>query len=490
MLGHAYRHLATEQHREALAAFEVVVHRTGALEAVVGAIDLRLHMGESPASIEARLNHGKDANSPVTCFIKAYLDAHSLPELDGEAHAETVRNAREHLNTAWSELKNQGPARALYGAIMHEEYLHTGTRASAEIANFHYMLALELERQDPRYSAMVIGQLGLLHSQVGNYRIALSYFEQRQKLPFTGDAEEFAVHLAHAQTLLHVDRAKDAAKIAEAALALSAHLPELTPFRALVLDRTALYHLAAGQFERALVLYDLEIPLLAKDESTVARRNHFVVRLARAAAALGAGRPRRALEDIAALESSLGDERLIAALTFEHQTTEEVGRSYRAIAAGLHANANLAIGQLDPAATALLRQRATLLDRFAKSDRDQDVRELTLIEARLSANARERRDLTAAAKWFSTALDRADNLAARTHAEVDVDQLRVLWLGATLQTLDHAPVTVDLTKRLTLAQDKLVKLGNPDYGVYKRWFEIYLGLMKPGATASVVPASR
>ncbi|HEY3595237.1 MAG TPA: hypothetical protein VGL13_15230, partial [Polyangiaceae bacterium] len=199
MLGRAYRRMAKGHLPEARADFEAVFHRTGALEAAVGLIDLRLRQGENPDAIQADLAKDADRGAQVATFVKAYLIARKLPSLDTEQHAVAVAEARALLRGSWGALKDKAPARALFGSIMHEAYLRTGELAAAETANSHYMVALELVQRDPRNQAMVLGQMGLLNTEVGNYRIALGYLQQRARLPFNGDAEELAVRLATAK---------------------------------------------------------------------------------------------------------------------------------------------------------------------------------------------------------------------------------------------------------------------------------------------------
>jgi cellulose synthase operon protein C len=412
-------------------------------------------------------------------FVKAYLIAQTLPTLNGEAHAKAVAEARALIRSSWSSLKDHGEVRAVYGAIMHAEFLRAGAPAAAERANSEYMVALEMVRNNPRYRAMVLGQLGLLNAQVHNYRIALGYLEQRAQLPFAGGVEEFAVRLETARALLHVDRAKEAAAMAEKALATLDSVPVLAPMRVLALDRTALYNLAADHFDRALVLYDLEVPMLAAGDDRSARHNRFVVRLARAAAAVGAGKPSRALEDLAVIEPGLDDPRLVETFASPYVTAEDARRSFKAIAAGLRANANLALRQFPAAALALERRRAMLEQRLAKSEQDEDARPLALVETRLASNASAHGDVASASKWLRLALNHADLLAARAQTNIDVDQLRILLFGAELQALEHAQMSFDVPKRLEEAHGKLVKQRDPAFKIYKRWLEIFLPLTRP-----------
>jgi tetratricopeptide (TPR) repeat protein len=160
----------------------------------------------------------------------------------------------------------------------------------------HYLVALELVGDNARFRAMILGELGLMHTDVGNYRIALGYLLERDKLPYSDNAEGLDVLLSKAQALLHVGRDKDAAAAGDAALAMIARNPALAPYRLLALDWAAVDNLAAGRFARALALYDEEIPLLdASTRPLFADRNRMVARIARAAAAVGANAPARAL---------------------------------------------------------------------------------------------------------------------------------------------------------------------------------------------------
>jgi cellulose synthase operon protein C len=481
IIGRAFRRLAKGRLDDARADFEAVLRRTGSFEAAVKLVDLRLGQGELPAAIEAALERGAAPNPALKSFVKAYLIARTLPQLKGDAHAKAVADARAIIRASWSSLKNKGEVRAVYGAIMHDDYLHTGSLAAAERANSQYMVSLEMLRDNPRYRAMVLGQLGLLNAQVGNHRIALGYLEQRAQLPFAGGVEEFAVRFATARALLHVDRPAQSAAMAEKALKTLDGEPALAPMRVLALDRAALSNLAADHFDRALALYDQEVPLLSAGQDLSARRNRFVVRLARAAAAVGAKQPRRALEDLAAIEPSLNDTRFVETFKSSYVTAEDASRSYKAIAAGLRANANLALGQPPAAALALEQRRAMLEQRFAKSEQDGDARPLALVETRLASNASAHGDFASATRWLRLALGHADTIVARSQTGVDVDQLRVLLFAAELGALDHAALGFDLPKRLGEAHKKLVEKRDPTLDPYKRWLEIFLPLTKPNS---------
>src|SRR5260370_6909549 len=131
---------------------------------------------------------------------------------------------------------------------------------------------------------MVVGELGLLHTDVGNYRIAVGYLLERAKRPYTDDSEGLDVLLSKAQALLHVGRDVEAAAAGDAALAMIARNPALASHRLLALDWAAVDNLAAGRFARALELYDQEIPLLDASRGPFPDPNQVVAPASRAPA--------------------------------------------------------------------------------------------------------------------------------------------------------------------------------------------------------------
>ncbi|MCP3140329.1 hypothetical protein [Pyxidicoccus xibeiensis] len=482
LMGRAYRRLARQRLDEARADFDLVTRRTGSLESAVESMSLRLKAGVSPEVVEKEVTTtSAKMAEPLAHFVKAYVMAHRLPDLEDGAHAQTVEAAVKELRSSWKDLKSQRAMHALYGAIQHEAFLRGREPASAERANRHYLIALDLVRNNVRYRAMLLGALGLLHTQVGNFHIALGYLDQRDKLPYVDNAAGLAVSLARARALLHVGREQESAKAADQALAMVDATPGLAGFAPLAVDRAALYNLAAGRFERALALYDRELPLLEagpRDEEGL--RNRLVVRLARCAAELGAGKPQRVLEDLDIVERELATPAVQATLKWPRATPRHVQRSYRIIAAGLRANAETQLGHLDAAARALEQRRALFLERFDESDRDEDIGAVTLAELRLAENAVDRREPAQAARWLGMAMAHADTLRERTHAPVHAGQLDVLWFAAQLQSEGAAQLPFDVQQRLGQAHRALIDQRAPSWRAYLAWFEVYLAL---GATA-------
>ncbi|MCL2776982.1 MAG: hypothetical protein FWD73_03185 [Polyangiaceae bacterium] len=479
IIGRAFRRRAAGKLDEALVDFEAVAKRTGSLEAVVASIDLRLRRGDTPEVIRAEYETRRAGGGAATAdFVTAYLIARQLQTLEGDAHAAAVARATNALRSSWSELKKQCMPQALFGAMAHEEFLRTGQLASAERASARYLVALELVNNNLRYKAMVLGQLGILHTQVGNYRIALGYLEDRNRLPYTENSEGFAVLLARARALLHVGKEKEAATQADEALAMLEKTPRLVNYRILALDRAALYNLAADRFTRALSLYDEELAMLNQDKSAEAPRNRFVVRLARAAAALGADQPARVGKDLDEVDRALANSAFAKSLAWKQATSEQVVRSYRIIAAGLRAQTAQKLGKPDAALRALGTRRALLEEAQAQAERGEYAQMLALVEAQIADNTLERGDHGRAAAAIEKALAHTDNMRDRAKGKVDTDQLDVLWLAAQMNA--HAPKTIDLPERLEKATGAILAQGSPRaFRSYQRWFEIYLTLTGP-----------
>ncbi|WP_207388095.1 PD40 domain-containing protein [Hylemonella gracilis] len=525
LMGRAYRHLADQRHDEARADFDLVTQRTGLLEAAVESINLRLRAGVAPAVIEKDVTTTVPGMAePMQRFVKAYVITRQLGRIEGTlAHSQAAASALAELRAAWAVLKNRREAQALQGAIWHEDFLRSGDAAAAERANWHYRVALDLVRNNLRYRAMLLGALGMLHTQAGNFAIALGYLDERDKLPYTDDTAGLAVSLARARALLHTGRDAEAAQAADDALGMVEAAASRTPpsrmaerYGALVLDRAALYNLSANRFDRALALYDRLLP--AEDgragaagaalpdragQSPPSPRNALVQRLARGAAALGANQPERALADLDVLERELANPAAQAALQApdSRTTPEQTLRAQRIVATGLRAKAHAQLGQLNEAALALQRRRDLYAAQFSETDRDEDLRALTLAELQLAENAvdrgrnaRDHDSAAQAARWLGQAMRHADALAKRTGAPVDAGQLNTLWFAAQWQAGAQAAtqgagigtgslrLPFDLLARLEQARRVLAERPERDaaWRAWQAWFEVYLALVDDG----------
>jgi hypothetical protein len=475
ILGRAYRRLSRQREAEAQQDFEAVFRRTGALEALVGTLDARLKAGQPDATILAELAPLGDAAAAQ--FMKAYLGARALPKLTGEPATVAAERVLALLREVWPALRDRGAARALFGAVELQQYLNTGMAAHAESANTNLMLAVELSRGDPRHRAKVLTQLGLLHSHVGNYRIALGHLEEREKLPLHDDVEALLVRLLKSRALLRAQRLEDGAQAAEEALALVERGPELAPYLVLALDRAALASFSSGRFERAWELYGRELPLLAAGQQREALRNRFVVRLARAAAGIAGAHARDALGELGAFESWLDDRAQLAALTVEHLDAQHTERFYRVTIAGLRAHAHRVLGEREAVQRALLAQRSLLSERASESARDEDLRAQMLLEARIAENAGQLGKPSQVADALSAAFRHGDELARHLGTAVDLDSLRLVWLAAQLQVQGRTPEGFDVAPRLRATARALEGEPAPQVRVYQRWLALYLAML-------------
>ena len=482
MLSRAYRRMAHGRFDHARDTFRQVADTTGSLEAHIGYVDLRLRQGATPKQLRDEYDkRGGDGSAPTAEFVRAYLTTRELPSLEGEARAKAIDGALVQLRRSSPALRGKPEPQVVWGALLHERFLDDGTLASAQKANLHYLLALELVPRNPRYRSHILDELALVQSEVGNWRIAFGYLEERDKLPVADDLGGIAHRLLQARTLMHIDREADAAKTADAALAAidrsGAAVPELAALRPLVLDRDALYHLAAGRFARALTLYDALIPLLvapyAGDRTLVAAH------LGRAAAALGKGEARVTVADLDVVDGKLANDAIATALRWPHTTPETTLRGYRLMAAGLRANAHLRLGELDRAQAALERRRALAADRYAATKLDEHLRGLALVEARLADVAHDRQDAAAANHWLGLALDDADAWQRHTGVPLHTDSLDLLRFAAALRLDRQLTLTIDLPARLEATVAKLAAEHDPAFRTQQRWLEVDAALLAP-----------
>jgi len=458
----------------ARADFDRVVQHTHSLKALVGSIDLSMWAGESHEAIADRIRR-TDQPAWLKAFAQAYLQAHELRNLTGDAHARAVESALALLRGAWADLRQQRMAEALAGAILHEAYLETGDFAQAERASGAYESALKGLKSDLRLRAMLLGELGLLQTQVGNYRIALTSLDERERLPYVDNAAGLSVRLARARALFHIGHTQQAADTTEQALAMIDETPRLGEYRVLALDRAALYALAAGRFERSLAHYDNLLKLT--EASATTQRNRLAIRLGHAAAALGAKQPEQTLADLSTVQQLLDAPDAAAALVRPHASPSDVLRNYRIIISGLEANALHQLGREVEASRALERHRELLVALWKESDRDEDLRAVTLVEVRLAGNALDRGDREAAARWAAASLEHASAFGARTQTPLPQEERDGLWVAAELEAFHGTQVGNGLPARLKSALSELARRPGKSERIEGRWLEICLALM-------------
>ena len=473
-LGRAYRERAEGDLTAARADFDRVVQHTHSLEAMIGSIDLSMRAGESHEAIADRILR-TDQPPWLKAYAQAYLKLRDLRTLTGDAHSRAVDEALSLLRGSWADLRRQRLAQALAGAIRHEAYLETSDFAQAQRASGNYEVASRGLKSNIRVRAMLLGQLGLLQMQVGNFRIALTSLDERERLPYVDNAAGLAVRLARARALLHVERTQEAANLAEQAIAIVDQTSYLREYHVLVLDRAALYALAAGRFERALAHYEGVLEFI--EVSPTSQRNRVATRLGHAAAALGARQPEKTLADLSVVEQIINAPDASSTLVWPHVAPEEVLRTYRLISSGLEANALSQLGREAEASRALERKQQLLADLQKKSERDEDLQALTLVEIQLAINAVDRGDRVAAARWAKAALDHGSALAQRTQTRLPQEERDGLWLAAELSAFRGIRVSDELPARVKNAVSELARRPELSGRSEARWLEICLALM-------------
>jgi hypothetical protein len=389
---------------------------------------------------------------------------------------------------AWPDLKGQRIGQALFGALLHEQYIVTEDRSNAERADFHYLVALALMGQNVRFKAMILGELGILHADVGNYRIGLGYLLERDKLPYVDNAEGLDVHLSLSETLLHVGREDEAAKQAELAIQLLERNPNLARYRLLALDWAALTNLAAKHFDRALALYNEEIPAIEAEGAGIPERARVVTRLARAAAAVGAGASEAALADMDVVATRLQEPRAREELRWPHATIERTAETYRLIVSGLRARAYHRLGRLPEEAAALESRLGVLEAQFVASTRAEVLQDELFTAAALAINAAARQDEHAATRWLGRAISLADDLRAREPEDSLRGAVDIALLAAHLSVSMRVAVVPDLAGRLDRLATDLTHHPDPDLAAQRRWIEVYLPLVagsSPPVLASI-----
>jgi hypothetical protein len=275
--------------------------------------------------------------------------------------------------------------------------------------------------------------------------------------------------------LFHIGHTQQAADTTEQALAMIDETPRLDEYRVLALDRAALYALAAGRFERSLAHYDNLLKLT--EASATTQRNRLAIRLGHAAAALGAKQPEQTLADLSTVQQLLDAPDAAAALVRPHASPSDVLRNYRIIISGLEANALHQLGREVEASRALERHRELLVALWKESDRDEDLRAVTLVEVRLAGNALDRGDREAAARWAAASLEHASAFGARTQTPLPQEERDGLWVAAELEAFYGIRVGDALPARLKNALSELARRPGKSERSEGRWLEICLALM-------------
>ncbi|MDP9134755.1 MAG: hypothetical protein M3N56_08000, partial [Actinomycetota bacterium] len=163
VLERAYTELAQNQPAAARASFYAATVQATSLEAHIGFIEARLREGIDDLAATYEKRFSKSPGSPEYAFVQAYLIARKLPAMaDLAAHERAAGEAIELLRRAAAVWPRNMEIQHVWGTVLHQRALRSGKKQFAIDAHSHYALALDLARDNVRFRAVLLQQLGLL----------------------------------------------------------------------------------------------------------------------------------------------------------------------------------------------------------------------------------------------------------------------------------------------------------------------------------------
>jgi cellulose synthase operon protein C len=490
VLERAYAELAQNQPAAARGSFYAVTVQSLSLEGHIGFIEARLREGLDDLAAVYAERFSKTPGSPEYGFVQAYLIARELPAMaDLAAHERAAGEAIELLRRAAAVWPRNMEIQHVWGTVLHQRALRSGKKQFAIDAHSHYALALDLARDNVRFRAVLLQQLGLLQASLGNHRIALAHFADRDRLPYVRPEAELNLRMAMARSYFQVSMHAEAVDAAQKALALVDATVELGRYRPLVLDRLALYSQAAGGHVRAFELYETLLSMREAEPADAgnARLNRIKLHLGAVASALGAERHAEALQHIAEVESLLAAGKSLAA--GGPRAEIDIGRvvprfaraDYEILVAGLRAQAHRGAGELAAATTAMERRQSLLERRFGETETDDDLLELARASYHLGEYAFRAGDRDRARQHFEQGLRRSARFNRDTGSGVNEVGLRLIQAYAELHIyggVDLAAYRVDLKKELRAAYEFICKNPSPTWDGERYLFSVYLTMLE------------
>ncbi len=488
-LERAYTELSKSNLPSARAVFNNVGTQTLTLEANIGFIDTALSEGKIDPRKKYVEEFAKDQNNPVYLFVQAYFIVRDLrAQKDAKAQLKEIDKALSLLEQPAKTWPRNLEVQQLWGYLLHQRYFLSGDGQDAISANSHYLLALDLARDNPRYQATLYLQLGLLQSSLGNHRIALEYLAERDRLPQVSPERELTLRLALARSLFQADSEKQAVEQVHKALALLDKQPSLGKYKPLVLDRAAFYELSAQNADKALTHYQALLALVdkASADDMGAPINRIKVRIGLVRALMDTKQYDKALEEIRAIEPMLKagklrpeakDGRSDKLLSARYKPGAE---EYAMWVAGLEARSNRAMEKYANASSAMQRRQKLYATRFDDQENKDDLLEVASASYDLGEYSYRQKNLQVALQHFEEGLTESDKYNELTGSEVNPVQLRLLQAYAELHLYGKLALTQyhqDLRGRLEKAYDFICKNPSPNWEKDRFLFELYLTML-------------
>jgi len=484
----AYTELAKGKVKGARAQFYATTLRTESLEAHAGFIEAWIREGRKDLDATYQKRFGKRPDHPALAFVQAYRTARTISDIRGPGEfSKACKRALGLLKRASAELPRSLEIHQLRGYLLHQRFIRTGDKQDANSANNHYLLALDLARDNPRYRATILQQVGLLQASLGNHRIAIDHLTRRDRLPHVRRDGELNLCMALARSYFHIGEDQKAVGQAERALKLVDGSKELAAYRPLVIDRLALYRQSAGNPAGALELYRRLEPMVAagSPEGLGARINRLKARLGAAAAALDAGNQDLALSKLKEIQSILDSaEPLRPAIENREKSIfdeHRFGRNdYEILAAGLEARAHRELKDYPAAMRAMQRRYDLLAARFGDTDTDADLLDMARACHHLGEIAYRSQQPDLAREYLEKGLGHSEVYNQRTGSGVNEVELRLLQAYAELHLygkLELANYTLDLMKRIETVYDFICEHPSPAWEADRFILELYLTML-------------
>lgn len=495
VLERAYTELSANEIAKARATFYAATVQTTSLEAHIGFIEASIREGNKELEKAYADRFSKTPDSPEYAFVRAYLIARELASIeDRERLSRETDRAVAYLRKAAQVWPRSLEIEHVWGTVLHQRALRTASKDDAVGAQKHYALALDLARDNVRFRAAVLRQLGLLQASLGNHRIALEHFTARDRLPYVRPEGELNVRMAMARSYYQSNQSPAAVEQAEAAMVLVDANVELARYRPLVQDRLALYLNTAGAHAKARERYDDLVPVVdgAKGEQLNAPINRLKARLGGAAAALGEKRYQDALARLDQVDALLEDEDSLRtglpgpkpSFNAAEQARFDA-RDYHILVAGLRAQAHRGLERYDDARTAMQRRYDLIAKRFDDVDIDEDLLDLAHAQYHLADYAYQQNQRDQARVHLERGIGHSDEFNERTGSGVNEVGLRLLQSYAELHLYGKVPLASyqrDLTGALRAAYTFICKYPNPDWEDERFLFSLYLTMLEVAAS--------
>jgi hypothetical protein len=461
LIERAYIDAAAGNVAGARARFEAITKMSRWLEAHIGYLDDRIAEGRDPLADYAVRYAGKP-DDPTLRFARAFVAARRLPDITDPAEFDRLSSAAlADLAVAAQPRPRNVEIHQLWGYIAHRRWLQRGDRPAAVEADAHYLLAEDAAGPArKRQRAALTIDLAHLQSSVGNHALALDWLAERARLPYLSPERELLACVLRARSLWFTGaELEEAGSAASECVALVDRSPSLARFRPLILDRSALIHLALGDFARARDEYKRLLPETGRAAHTA--------QLGLAAAALGAGDPAATLPALDAAERAFPVaplDRAFPATVRGRPSTAELQATAAILIAGLRAQALLRLSRFSDATVAAERRAALFRERLLRHPVDEDRIAIAETEALLAALALRQNQLDAARRHLEAGLTQMDAFRASTGTPVHETGLQLLVAYAALAADGRVPLadfTLDPARRAATAHEALTQAHNP-----------------------------